>query len=428
MNTLEMVSGRNGKKSAFLKLQYFLIFLFYLLALYNAIYKIFFHDTVYDNLIDLSIPLIIAAIMLFRGIRLKLPKIYLLALLAYMVLSILFAIVLDRYFLAEIVIKNLILTLMTVVDFYLFLNSFYLENQDINRTITKWVISGIMFMVLFFVFYLVFRNSSFKYVAYAYDIVQDVQGRFQGPFSEPSIAGFFCISLAFLALQYLKRMRKTIAIFLVIVLYVFIKAKMAVVALPISIILAVCIKNLRINKLHVILLLNALVFIFILVLPVVNSEILNLISTMEYEQQGTFVTRWVTMETSFKHLLYYPIGTGFGVDISSMMPILKDYYEKNYSPYIYFDEIKKGFESYFGFGSKDTLSFAMTSFGFLGLNIFLSLFIDLIKKQRRDVLLTSFTLFMFISFSTYINIVVYKISWLILGIVLYEYKRRDERA
>jgi hypothetical protein len=207
-------------------------------------------------------------------------------------------------------------------------------------------------------------------------------------------------------LVYKSKLKYFVSLLCLFIIYYACKAKFALIAMPSALIVGFFTRRLIIKDIQPLVIFS----LFILSLFVLNAHsILNytyfLISknTTTYLDTATFVTRFCFLFGSVEDMGKYPVGSGFGLNIELFRDnvltsiLLGEKYGLNVS------EIRNYLSSSENFGSKETLSFFLSSFGFIGFYIYIKHFLYLfnLKYQYRYICKT---LLLFIFFETFISI------------------------
>jgi hypothetical protein len=299
-------------------------------------------------------------------------------------------------------IKNVILTTFYLI-FYIIL-FIYSDGKNLDGFKKGLFVLIVLLEIVLFVFYVLYNknngllgNSPLQIV-----IFQDYgEGRFQGSFSEPSYLGMCLGVTALLVLLISKsRIRYLVGFVLVFILYYACRAKFAMVSLPLAFLAGICCLKLpRINYIYpYLLLLFSLCFIALFYEDFVN-KMFYFISQLEgkKESTGTYVTRSAFLFTSIKELFYYPIGMGMGLNFEyfreGMQKIIVTANRYN----LYTSEIRGYLFDSDNFGSKETLSVIISSFGITGLLFYIKNFsFYLGKKYKNQVICNILIFFIFL--------------------------------
>jgi hypothetical protein len=211
-------------------------------------------------------------------------------------------------------------------------------------------------------------------------IFQDWKGRFQGSFSEPSGCGWYLACMFFLViLLYKSKIKYIIALLILYILYFACQAKFILIGLPFSLFINIFMNRLKIiDKRPLVFLLIFIICISgLLVDNIMNGFYFNLAKIIPSEDSGTYVTRFSFIFASLENIPKYPLGSGFGTNFE----VFRDNMEKisilceQYGLSTW--EIRGYLTDMTAFGPKETFSMMASIFGFIGIYIYVSFFLNL---------------------------------------------------
>jgi hypothetical protein len=320
--------------------------------------------------------------------------------------------------------------------FYLLFNIIlflYSGEKNINKYRKRLLKFIVLLEMAFFVYFILYnkKDGLLGHSLLQVIIFQDFWGeRFQGTFSEPSHLGFCLGVCALLILLVCKsNLKYFISFVLVFILYYACRAKFALFSLPIAFLIGVLYsKSFKINYVYPYLLLLLLFsFIAIFYMPVIG-KFYSLISQLESRRDltATYVTRFSFLFISIKELFHYPLGEGMGLNYEYFRDGLKEIIvaanKSNLNTY----EIKGYLTNPRNFGSKETLSIVISSFGLVGLFFYIKYFIIIFKrKYHGQIICNTLILFIFLQsiFSTSVTSSVVIVFLLYARMALYECER-----
>ena len=282
-------------------------------------------------------------------------------------------------------IKNMVLTIIMLFDFVILYKEFYdyQFNSIIKRIFTFQILLELGLYILFVLFN---KNNGMlgKSVIQIF-VFQDWSGRFQGTFSEPSLLGVWLGAAAFISFFIYKN--KICKLFLfcicVYILFTACKAKFALIALPFALILS-CFRKLSLrqsNKMGLAFICFFTCVVALFFQSVVYSFFTLLKKTIEVDGSATYVTRFGFLFASIEDACLYPLGRGIGLNyevfqnlFSSIIPIVDKIGLDTF-------ELKSYAKNPNNMGSKDTFSFLLSQFGFLGIYVYFDFFKTLLSKK-----------------------------------------------
>jgi hypothetical protein len=233
--------------------------------------------------------------------------------------------------------------------------------------------------------------------------ISPISFRVSATFAEPSYLGFY---MGFCALHFHARHsgKYSVAFLCVvaIVIYLVVGAKFAIIALPLALSLSPLVRKVSPNTVRIVL------YTFVLCLFVAISSGLDeyfyrdVFSRIDYDDQQTFVTRFSYIFSSFRHLVGYPLGTGFGGWIFSLPPNMADAVEMTRG--LANEEIAEHLTTGFNFAPKDSTSLLVLIAGWVGVICFVEGFVTLLRhgckgRQNRVALI----IYIALSIAIYIN-------------------------
>jgi hypothetical protein len=266
----------------------------------------------------------------------------------------------------------------------------------------KNVISMSLFVnILLFIFYVLYnkRNGLLGRTLIQIIIFQDFRGRFQGTFSEPSMLGWYLGCMSFIVvLIYKSKLKYFVSLLCLYILYFACQAKFVLVGLPFSLLINIFIGKILIKDKKPIIFFT--IFILCLMALFINN-ITNFIYFMvakyinKYEDTGTYVTRFSFLLASIENIGKYPLGSGFGLNFE----VFRENMEKisiignRYG--LSTEEIADYLKDSRNFGSKETISAILSTFGFIGFFIYIKHFFYMYNfKYRHAFICKTLLLFM----------------------------------
>jgi hypothetical protein len=291
----------------------------------------------------------------------------------------------------------------------------------------------ILLEVILFCFYILYnkKNGLLGHSMVQMVIFQDYgSGRFQGSFSEPSYLGM-CLGVTALLvlLIFRSKIRYLTAFVLVFILYYACRAKFAIISLPIAFFVGICCSKLpRINYIYPYLL---LLFIFCIIAFFYKETIDKLyffISQLESKKEstGTYVTRFAFLFISAKELFHYPLGTGIGLNFEYFREGIKDAIITANRYNLYTSEIEGYLFDSRNFGSKETLSIIISSFGIIGLFFYVKHFLFYLGQKYKNQIICNVLISFILLQSIFTASILSSVSIVFIlytRMALYEFKR-----
>lgn len=233
--------------------------------------------------------------------------------------------------------------------------------------------------------------------------ISPISLRMAATFSEPSYLGFY---LGFCALHVNVRFpgRRSIAFLLLIamVLFFVVGAKFATIALPMTLLLSPLVRKLSLRTIRFSVYLLALA-VFVAIQAGLDEYIYRHIFTLiDDGEQQTFVTRFSYIFSSFRHLVYFPFGTGLGGWMFSLQSIMTDTLEMTRG--LDNSELAEQLMSGMNFAPKDSTSLVLLIAGWGGIVAAVECILALLKRAKQvrpDCI--PLIIFMTISLAVYIN-------------------------
>ena len=304
------------------------------------------------------------------------------------------------------IVKNIVLNIMQALSNLMLFFTFYTSSIDRKiESILRFIFSC---QVITYILY-IFLNSSdgvFPTTWGAKYIMQDGTGRFKGTFSEPVVMGFMLgISVFYILIKYDTWLKYPITGILMYIIFFECKAKFAVIALPIAIFIAIGGKY-KFKYFWHIIIIAAFVGVIALSYYVRNNVIISLSFIGEYfGRNSSFFTRFFFIFTAMIKLVKYPLGTGFGLSyeyFSGMESLL----DLGRTLGMDTSEVRSYIENQSGaFSSKDSFSMIVSSFGFVGIILYLGIIKRLITmKVYRRHLVRGLIVFILLESTVTVNI------------------------
>lgn len=276
---------------------------------------------------------------------------------------------------------NSVLTFTSVLIYFCLFN--YYSDFIFDSKLYKLFSFQIFLQIAFFLFFICFnKNNGFLGRANLQIIIfQDWKGRFQGTFSEPNCLGFWIGCTLFIAFILKLWYRYIFLIVASVILFVFCKAKFAMIALPLSLILCVILKKIRLRTNVTF----ALLF-FLIPLSICWQSITEIFYSLIFfvfgsEGSATYATRFSFIFCSLKNSLTHPLGFGFGLNYEAFQDIFSHIVPIAEKNSLDTSELLTYLSNPNNMGSKETLSFLLSSFGFIGVFIYF----EKIRKKIVEV-------------------------------------------
>lgn len=311
--------------------------------------------------------------------------------------------------------NNSILSIICFSNFYLLYKLF--KNEFFTKSISFLFKLQVFIEIGFFIYFVLYNknNGLFGKSIIQIFLLQDFSGRFQGSFSEPSCLGLWLGAAIFIIfLLYRKFFSYLIGFIFIFALYNSCKAKFALIAFPISIIISVIFYKIKyfstyrndIIKLkfdyHIFLL-----FFFICIFSfywhqLTFSFYCFIANVFEKEGSGTYVTRFGFLLSSIKDICIYPLGHGIGMNYEAFQSVVTDIIPIANNAGLDTFELRGYKIDPNNMGSKETFSMLASTFGFLGIYLYFMFFKNLLSNHYCHKFL-SFSLIAFIFFETLIT-------------------------
>jgi hypothetical protein len=328
-------------------------------------------------------------------------------------------------------IKNVILTTFYLI-FYIIL-FIYSEGQILDKFKKNLFVLVVLLEIILFVFYILYNKNDGLLGRSMLQIVifQDYgEGRFQGSFSEPSYLGMCLGIIALLVLLISEsKIKYLIALVLVFILYYACRAKFALISLPLAFFAGIfCLKLPRINYIYpCLLLLFGFCFIALFYETIVN-KLYYFISQLEGSKvsTGTYVTRFSFLLISIKELFFYPIGMGMGLNFEYFRDGIKESIVVANRYNLYALEIKGYLFDSDNFGSKETLSVVISSFGIVGILFYIKHFLFYLGQKYKNQITCNVLVFFILLQSIFTTNIVSSSSIIFIlyaKMALHEHKR-----
>lgn len=253
--------------------------------------------------------------------------------------------------------------------------------------------------------YKVTQGGDLPTVAGQFFFVSPITLRMSATFSEPSYLGFYA---GFCALFYHSRYPGAVSISFIVVcggvLYFLVGAKFAIIAYPLSIILGPLVRRASLQSVRIVFY-GMFAGLFIATCFGLDEYIYrHWIGDIEYENQSTFITRFAYIFSSLRHLMFYPIGTGFGGWMFTLPEEMATTINMTHG--LGNDEIIDQVVTGFNFAPKDSLSMALLIAGWLGLAGFIESFLLLLSIGGRvRSIAPTIVLYILLSIAVYVNAV-----------------------
>lgn len=310
--------------------------------------------------------------------------------------------------------KNVVLTCFYII-FYITL-FVYSENQIIDKFKKYLLVLIVLLEIILFVYYVLYNknNGLIKRSMIQVVIFQDWTGRFQGSFSEPSYLGMCLGTAALLVLLILKsNIKYLLSSLLIFILYYACQAKFAMLSLPIAFLLGI--RYLKLPKLSYIYLYLILLLAFSYIAIFYEwfmDKLYFLISKIEEnkESTGTYVTRASFLFISIKELFFFPVGTGMGLNFEYFRPGIKEAIVAATKHSLSTLEINGYLLNSDNFGSKETLSIIISSFGIVGLFFYIKYFLIHLGKRYKNQIICYVLIFFILLQSIFTSSIVSSVS------------------
>lgn len=249
-------------------------------------------------------------------------------------------------------------------------------------------------------------------------------------FSEPSYLGFYA---GFCALLYRSRFPTRTSIGFIIfsggALYFLVGAKFAIIAYPMSLIMAPLERRMTLGSVRV-----ALYAVFVGLFVSTNLGLDEYVyrrwlGDIDYASQQTFVTRFAYLFSSLRHMVWHPLGTGFGGYMFTLPTDMWATVEmtRGLANYELMDELATGFN----FGPKDSTSMALLLAGWLGVIGFVEGFLLLLRiGSRRRAIGSMMVIYVLLSIAVYVNAVAVPMFFAVTVMLVADLRsaqRRDAR-
>jgi hypothetical protein len=306
------------------------------------------------------------------------------------------------------------LLLNVIATFFYIIYSFVLYGKSgnflLNRILKNIVSMSLFINIILFILYFLYnkKNGLLGKTPIQIIIFQDFQGRFQGSFSEPSILGWYlgCMALV-VVLIYKSKLKYIVSLVCLYILYFACQAKFVLIGLPASLLINIFFSKLAIKDIKPLIFFTMIIACFVAlfidnIMAVVYSTIAKYV---EYQETGTFVTRFSFLLASFENIGKYPLGSGFGLNFE----VFRDNMEKisnignHYG--LYTEEIMGYLKNSRNFGSKETVSLIISMFGFIGFYILIKHFLSLYTfKYNHAFICKSLLVFIFLEIVFSMNI------------------------
>lgn len=383
--------------------QFFVLSWFSFTGLFNGIF-VFFVATSLKIAIDTVLTL---GLIIFNRNARKISLYQFLFIVFYMFITLSSLLLFFRYnhYGFEKLLKNVILTWLTLLDYFILYINF--RDTSFSKGIVRiFLVQIFVECFLFFLYILYNKNSGLISQSYIQGFIfQDFVGRFQGSFSEPSFLGFWlgCV-ICVLSLIFRRKIKYVSAALLIVILYWACKAKFALLAFPGAIICAVCVPRRFFSKYNLEIFFSLICFCLLSLFwkNVSESFFICLSHLIPRKASATYVTRFAFLLSSLQNICFYPIGHGFGLNYEVFQNIFTDIapIAKNVNLEIF--ELLSYRLDPNNMGSKDTLSLIISSCGFLGIILYLQYFKKLLCDKYRYPF-ASLTLILFIFFESIIT-------------------------
>ena len=289
--------------------------------------------------------------------------------------------------------KNTILT-MLVIFIYFSLFLFY-KDSVMDSKIIKLFRIQVIIQLLIFIIYILFnkRNGVLGRTIIQTIVLQDWNARFQGSFSEPACLGFWIGTFILIPFVLKLNERYIFCVIGVVILYFYCKAKFAMLALPIAILLSL-VPGSRYKKtiLPTVAIFSVFICVIALFYNIITYNFFHKFSQfIKADGSATYVTRFAFIFSAIDNICFFPIGTGIGSNYeyfqniyTNYLPIISKINLETWELLLY-----KNIPSCLG--SKETFSYILCNFGFIGLWIYLILCLRILhdntKKSNRILIL-----------------------------------------
>lgn len=290
--------------------------------------------------------------------------------------------------------KNVILSIINILELYLFYKHF--KSKKIIYGYKLIFIFQILIQIVFLLLF-IFRKKLGIPLIRGF-ILQDWSGRFQGSFSEPSCLGLWLGAMTFCLLMLKKtKIKYCFAIICLYILYSFCKAKFALLAVPLALVISPM-RKINLSKKN-----NYELFFCCVIISVVCVFYDSLLKLFFYlisclfdkEGSATYVTRFLFILSSIQNANLFPIGRGVGLNYEIYQQGLYEVISVANSYDLETWELLGYRNNPNCLGDKSTFSYILSNFGYLGLFVFLTFIKSQIQKHKDNFFAICLILFLF---------------------------------
>lgn len=393
-DTIEARVIQNASNS---KIVYFIMYMIFFIGFFDVFLEMYFRS------VTIAILMLMLSIMLFLTERAKINQTWL-ALFAFgCIITVCFYLLFSDDFHYDMItsLKNTVIIAVNALRNTLLLSFFW--RKKIDKVIARMVQLFFVMESAMYVLYLYFlkRGGAAERVFLENRMLRDWTNRFHGTFSEPAIMGFYLGIMFFLVLIYMNsKWKYMIAGAIVYVLYFACKAKFALIAFPIAIIVAVLTEKKFIKGLGIVFTISMVGCLFLLSLLALNNpkSIFNFIVS-NFGDNASFGDRFYFLVVSLRSIIVYPFGTGYGLNyeyyyrsVHDLVPLMKR---------VVLDASEiitaTAIGSQFGMNGKETVSHLICIYGIPGIILYLKYIGHLINlKVKHKGLIRGLIVFVFV--------------------------------
>lgn len=401
------------KNSLTKKYNIFLLFWFTLTGMFNGI-SLYFIGSATKSLLDTVF--IIVAVCLNKKLR-KFSTTEILFITFYLFMTNLSLILYfeNNHYGFTKLFRNSIMTIVYFCNFYILYKIF--KDKYFTKSISFLFKLQIFIELGLYIYFILYnkKNGLLGKSIVQIFLLQDFTGRFQGSFSEPSCLGLWLGATIFIIfLLYRKFSSYFIVLIFIFALYSSCKAKFALIAFPLSVIASLFLykfkhfltyKNEIIQKkfdYHILLIFFFICFFSFYWYQMTASFYHFISKIFEKEGSGTYVTRFGFLLSSIQDICIYPLGHGIGMNYEAFQNVITDIVPIATNAGLDSFELRGYKLNPNNMGSKETFSMLASSFGFLGIYLYLQYFKNLLSNRYVHNFF-SFSLIFFIFFESLVT-------------------------
>lgn len=279
--------------------------------------------------------------------------------------------------------KNVVLTTLVFSNFYV-MYRFY-KDEKFSLPISRLFLLQVLIELALYIFFILYnkKDGILGKTPVQLLVLQDWTGRFQGSFSEPSCLGLWLgIAIFIFFILYKNFLGYLVGLVFTFALYNACKAKFAMLALPIALIFSFF-SRYSFSKS------NSLIFFMLFFVCMISlfwhsftGLFFSVIAKLfEKEGSATYVTRFGFLLSSMQNICSYPLGQGFGMNYERFQNLFTDIVPIAKGVNLETWELEGYWLDPNNMGSKETFSLLVTTFGFIGIGLYLSYFKNLLLKK-----------------------------------------------